>query len=101
MADAIAHDYVGDVAPDRRGDSFVPVFLTVMHGGQLFAGQLALELGARGMDLEFDYIHPTRYHGQSQGGERVGRHRAATSLHRRRGLLADETLGEGPTAPAA
>ncbi len=97
MADAIAHDYVGDVAPDRRGDSFVPVFLTVMHGGQLFAGQLALELGARGMDLQFDYMHATRYRGQNQGGELVWKHRPTTSLYGRRVLIADDILDEGHT----
>ena len=36
----------------------MPVFLTVMNGGLLFAGALALAL--RG-DLEFDYLHATRY----------------------------------------
>ncbi len=97
MADQIARDYIGDVPADRRGDSFVPVFLTVMHGGMLFAGQLALELGARGLDLQFDYLHATRYRGQNQGGELVWKHRPATSLYGRRVLIADDILDEGHT----
>ena len=71
MADAIAADYIGQVPANRMGDSFVPVFLTVMHGALPFAGQLALELGARGLDLQFDYLHATRYRGSNQGGELV------------------------------
>lgn len=97
MADEIARDYIGDVPADRMGDSFVPVFLTVMHGGMLFAGQLALELGKRGLDLQFDYMHATRYRGQNQGGELVWKHRPATSLYGRRVLIADDILDEGQT----
>ena len=97
MAEEIARDYIGDVPADRLGDSFVPVFLTVMHGGMLFAGQLALELGARGLDLQFDYLHATRYRGQNQGGELVWKHRPATSLYGRRVLIADDILDEGQT----
>ena len=92
MADEIARDYIGDVPADRLGDSFVPVFLTVMHGGLPFAGQLSLELGARGLDLQFDYLHATRYRGQNQGGELVWKHRPATSLYGRRVLIADDIL---------
>ena len=61
MAAPIARDYAGEV----------PVYLTIMHGALPFAGQLALELGARGLDLEFDYLHATRYRGETTGGELV------------------------------
>ena len=97
MADAIAADYIGQVPANRMGDSFVPVFLTVMHGALPFAGQLALELGARGLDLQFDYLHATRYRGQNQGGELVWKHRPATPLFGRRVLIADDILDEGYT----
>ena len=97
MADAIAADYIGQVPANRLGDSFVPVFLTVMHGALPFAGQLALELGARGLDLQFDYLHATRYRGTNQGGELVWKHRPATSLYGRRVLIADDILDEGHT----
>ncbi len=92
MADEIVRDYTG-----QAGGGSVPVFLTVMHGGLPFAGQLALELGARGLDLHFDYLHATRYRGQNQGGELVWKHRPATSLYGRRVLLVDDILDEGHT----
>ena len=97
MADAIAADYIGQVPANRLGDSFVPVFLTVMHGALPFAGQLSLELGARGLDLQFDYLHATRYRGSNQGGELVWKHRPATALYGRRVLIADDILDEGHT----
>ena len=97
MADAIAADYIGQVPANRMGDSFVPVFLTEMHGALPFAGQLALELGARGLDLQFDYLHATRYRGSNQGGELVWKHRPATALYGRRVLIADDILDEGHT----
>lgn len=87
MADEIAHDYSGEV----------PVMLTIMHGALPFAGQLALELGARGQDLQFDYLHATRYRGELSGGDLVWKHRPATALYGRRVLLVDDILDEGFT----
>ena len=81
----------GDYAGER------PVYLTVMHGGLPFAAQLAMELGERGLDLEFDYLHATRYRGATSGGELVWKHRPATPLRGRRVLLADDILDEGHT----
>lgn len=90
MAAPIARDYLGEV----------PVYLTVMHGGLQFAGQLSLELGALGLDLTFDYLHATRYRGQTTGGELVWKHRPATALYARRVLLVDDILDEGYTLTA-
>ena len=100
MADAIAADYIGQVPANRMGDSFVPVFLTVMHGALPFAGQLALELGARGLDLEFDYLHATRYRGSTTGSRLAWLHRPATPMRGRRVLLVDDILDEGHTLKA-
>ena len=86
IADAIARDYRGEV----------PVFLSIMNGALPFAGQLALELGARGQDAQFDYMQASRYHGES-GGELVWKHRPATALYGRRVLLVDDILDEGFT----
>jgi len=88
MAGRIVADYA---------DGPRPVFLTVMHGGLPFAAQLALEIGARGLDLEFDYLHATRYRGATTGGELVWKHRPATPLRGRRVLLVDDILDEGHT----
>ncbi|KGQ18927.1 Hypoxanthine-guanine phosphoribosyltransferase [Lysobacter dokdonensis DS-58] len=87
MAVRIRNDFAGSV----------PVYLTVMHGGLPFAGQLALELGARGLDLEFDYLHATRYRGAQTGGKLHWKHRPATSLRGRRVLLVDDIVDEGHT----
>jgi hypoxanthine phosphoribosyltransferase len=87
IADAIARDYKGEV----------PLFLSIMHGALPFAGQLALELGARGQDVQFDYLHATRYRGETTGGELVWKHRPATALYGRRVLLLDDILDEGLT----
>ncbi|HBK45764.1 MAG TPA: hypoxanthine-guanine phosphoribosyltransferase [Xanthomonadaceae bacterium] len=87
IADAIAGDYQGEV----------PVYLTIMHGALPFSGQLALELGARGQDLQFDYLHATRYRGETSGGELVWKHRPATALFGRRVILVDDILDEGYT----
>ena len=94
MAVRIGHDYAGPAA------TAPPVFLTVMHGGMPFAAQLALELGERGLDLEFDYLHATRYRGATSGGELVWKHRPATLLSGRRVLLVDDILDEGHTMAA-
>ena len=86
IADAIARDYKGEV----------PVFLSIMNGALPFAGQLALELGARGQDAQFDYMQASRYHGES-GGELVWKHRPVSSLFGRRVLLVDDILDAGFT----
>ena len=84
-----------DIAKDYEGT--VPVYLTVMHGGMPFAAQLAMELGVLRQDLEFDYLHATRYRGETSGGELVWKHRPATELQGRRVLLVDDILDEGHT----
>jgi hypoxanthine phosphoribosyltransferase len=88
MADAIRADY---------GAQERPLYLTVMHGGMLFSAQLALALGERGLDLEFDYLHATRYRGQTSGAELVWLHRPATPIQGRKVLLVDDILDEGHT----
>jgi hypoxanthine phosphoribosyltransferase len=57
--DQMAASLRADYGSDR------PLFLTVMHGGMIFASLLALELG---FDVEFDYLHATRYRGKTSGG---------------------------------
>lgn len=88
MADAIRGDYA---------DGEVPLFVTVMHGGLPFAAQLAFALGERGLDLQFDYLHATRYRGQTSGSGLAWLHRPATPMRDRRVLLADDILDEGHT----
>ena len=74
-----------------------PVFLTVMHGGMLFASLLSLELG---FDVEFDFLHATRYRGATTGSGLAWLHRPTTPLEGRRVLIADDILDEGHTLKA-
>jgi hypoxanthine phosphoribosyltransferase len=97
MADAIRGDYSD---PAIGADGVVeapPLFVTIMHGGLPFAAQLAFALGERGLDMEFDYLHATRYRGSTSGSGLAWLHRPATPMRGRRVLLADDILDEGHT----
>jgi hypoxanthine phosphoribosyltransferase len=91
MADAIRGDYA---------DGEPPLYLTVMHGGMPFSAALAFALGERGLDLQFDYLHATRYRGNTTGSGLAWLHRPATPLAGRRVLLVDDILDEGHTLKA-
>lgn len=86
----MADEVVADCAGER------PVYLTIMHGGMLFAAQLALAIGER-QDLEFDYLHATRYRGETSGASLHWLRLPTVSLRARRVLLVDDILDEGHT----
>ncbi len=71
--------------------------LTVMNGGLFCAAALALQVRA---DLEFDYVHATRYGDATVGTEIRWLHQPATSLAGRVVLLVDDILDEGYTLKA-
>lgn len=73
------------------------VFLTIMQGGLVFAGQLATTINA---DLEFDYVHATRFRGTTEGGELKWMRRPDTPLPGRIVVLVDDILDEGHTLKA-
>lgn len=73
------------------------VFLTVMNGALIFAGQLALAIRT---DLEFDYVHATRYHGATTGSELKWLREPQVGLTGRVVLLVDDILDEGYTLKA-
>lgn len=75
----------------------VPIFLTVMNGALIFAGALALTIQS---DLEFDYVHATRYRGGMRGHELLWIKQPRLSLQGRTVLLADDILDEGYTLKA-
>ena len=87
MACAIERDY-----REQR-----PVYLTMMHGALPFAGHLAIELGALGQEVTFDYLHATRYAGKTAGARLEWRQYPQTPLSGRRVLLIDDILDEGHT----
>jgi len=92
---AIVH-MANEILPAYAGGE-VPLYITVMNGGLPFAAQLAFALGERGLDLEFDYLHATRYRGQTSGSGLAWLHRPATPMQGRKVLLADDILDEGHT----
>ena len=111
LADALANSHVvhdratleaaieriaGEIR-DTYAEGEVPLYITVMNGGLPFAAQLAFALGERGLDLEFDYLHATRFRGQTSGSGLAWLHRPATPMRGRRVLLADDILDEGHT----
>jgi len=73
------------------------VFLSLMHGGMIFAGQLALAIKS---DLEFDYVHATRYRGATTGTDLHWIKQPAATLNARTVVLADDILDEGKTLKA-
>lgn len=97
---AAIREAVEEIADDIRADydnEQPPLYITVMNGGMPFASDLAMALGERGLDLEFDYLHATRYRGQTRGSGLAWLHRPATPMRGRRVLLADDILDEGHT----
>ena len=87
MGHAIAESLAGET----------PVFLTIMNGGLIFGAELALAIP---VDLEFDYVHATRYHGGTRGSELLWIKQPRLALRGRVVLLADDILDEGYTLRA-
>jgi len=83
------------ITADLHGE--VPVFLTVMNGALIFAGALSLAVGT---DLEFDYVHATRYRGGMRGHDLLWLKQPRLSLQGRTVLLVDDILDEGYTLKA-
>ncbi len=88
VIDTIAARIDADYANDR------PLFLTVMHGGMLFASLLALKIRT---DLEFDYLHATRYRGKTRGAGLTWLRHPQVPMLGRRVILVDDILDEGHT----
>ena len=82
---------------DAALDGERAVFLTVMNGALMFAGHLALAIRT---DLEFDYVHATRYRGATSGSELHWLREPAADLRGRTVLLVDDILDEGHTLKA-
>ena len=94
LAAAIARNG-GDI--DRELAGKPAVFITVMQGALIFAGQLATSIVA---PLMFDYVHATRYRGATSGGQLHWIKRPAIALAGATVLLVDDILDEGHTLNA-
>jgi hypoxanthine phosphoribosyltransferase len=91
----IASEVDRALAGERSGQP--AIFLTVMQGALVFAGQLATSIAA---PLDFDYVHATRYRGATSGGELSWIKRPTCAFAGRTVLLVDDILDEGHTLKA-
>lgn len=72
-----------------------PLALCVMNGGLIVAGHLLTRLD---FPLEQDYLHATRYRGDTSGGKTIAwLHKPEVPLQDRHVLLIDDILDEGHT----
>ncbi len=85
----------GEIDAQLGGES--ALFITVMNGGMIFAGQLAPLLRA---PVQLDYLHASRYRGETSGGELNWIARPHAELLNRTVLLVDDILDEGYTLQA-
>ena len=83
------------IATELNGET--PVFLTIMNGGLIFGAELALSIPA---DLEFDYVHATRYRGGTRGHDLLWVKQPRSTLTGKTVLLVDDILDEGHTLKA-
>ncbi len=82
---------------DQFLDGHPAVFVTVMQGALIFAGQLATAIKT---PLLFDYAHATRYRGATTGGDLHWIKRPTGSFAGATVLLVDDILDEGHTLNA-
>ncbi|MEP7044813.1 MAG: hypoxanthine-guanine phosphoribosyltransferase [Dokdonella sp.] len=82
---------------DAHLDGHPAIFLTVMQGALIFAGQLAPAIAT---PLTFDYVHATRYRGATRGGELTWIKRPSIEFAGATVLLVDDILDEGHTLKA-
>ena len=74
-----------------------PLILTVMNGAVVFAGQLLPKLK---FPLECDYLHATRYGGETSGAELSWLMEPRIAVNGRTVLVLDDILDEGITLKA-
>jgi hypoxanthine phosphoribosyltransferase len=80
-----------------RLQTSIPLVLCVMGGGVVLTGQLLPRLR---FPLELDYIHVTRYAGDTRGGDLQWRVEPRASVRGRTVLVLDDVLDEGHTLAA-
>lgn len=103
-ADCLANAQTVEDALDRMAHSLEekyrernPLMICVMNGGLIVTGKLMLRLD---IPLEQDYMHASRYRGDTAGGEMQWLVEPETSLQGRDVLIVDDILDEGYTLAA-
>jgi len=91
-----AIDKLAQRLTERLGDT-APVVLCVMQGGLMFTGKIMSHLP---LDAEFDYIHATRYGGNTTGHTIKWLAYPKKKLENRTVLILDDILDEGYTLAA-
>ncbi len=79
---------------NKRLAGLIPVALCVMNGGLVISGQLLPRLS---FQLQFDYLHATRYRNKTSGGELQWKRHHEIPLKDRVVLVLDDILDEGET----
>jgi hypoxanthine phosphoribosyltransferase len=75
-----------------------PIILTVMNGGLMTASELAMRLN---FPMQMDYVHATRYTGETTGGASVHwKHEPSLELENRAVVIVDDILDGGLTLSA-
>ena len=92
---AVINRMAGEIAGTLAAE--LPLVLAVMGGAVVFAGQLLPRLN---FPLEFDYLHVTRYRGNTRGGEVEWRVLPGQNVVGRSVLVLDDILDEGETLAA-
>ena len=88
-----ALDRMSEAITAELGDTF-PVVLCVLTGGIIPTGHILTRLS---FPLETDYLHATRYRGETRGHEVHWLCKPETSLQGRTVLVVDDILDEGHT----
>ncbi|MBT8062359.1 MAG: hypoxanthine-guanine phosphoribosyltransferase [Gammaproteobacteria bacterium] len=71
-----------------------PILMCIMHGGVIVTGKLAVRLN---FPLQMDYLHATRYRGETRGTDLQWRAPPTLPLEGRTILLIDDIFDEGET----
>ena len=103
-ADCLASVKQAEIALDNMAAAITarqknnnPLIVCVMNGGLVVTGCLLSRLD---FPLEQDYLHATRYRGETQGGELNWLVEPQHSLKNRHVLIVDDILDEGYTLAA-
>ena len=90
-----------DLALDRMAAAITarlggvdPLVLCVLTGGIVATGLLLPRLP---FQLRLDYVHATRYRGETRGGELTWHHRPSDAIRGEQVLIVDDILDEGVT----